>query len=419
MLHLKVSSNKILKSKKPTAIDLFAGAGGMSEALKTAGFELQGAIEYDKVFASTYERNHGQHVWVDDIRKISCQEFAGIYNVIPRELDLLAGCSPCQGFSKQFSYKNKKKKADNDLTEIEPDEKKEKEEDERNLLVFEYLRFVHYFSPKYILFENVPGILSHPQIFNAFITKLKRKRNNFPGYDIHYSTINAADYGVPQRRKRLVLIGKRRDINNGEFIENLYPKTTHYNPKKGDESEGKNPWVSLGEVIRHLPHIQAGETHVTDPLHFSKNISPENKIRLEHTPHNGGGRKDWPENLWLNCHKPDKENVGYGDVYGRMNYDTVSSTLTGGCLSIAKGRFAHPEQNRAISAREAAIIQTFPVNYVFNGTKEQIAMQIGNAVPVKMGLAFANNIIKEINFINSEVKKVNETIEERNFQRVN
>ncbi|MCU6792467.1 DNA cytosine methyltransferase [Paenibacillus sp. WQ 127069] len=409
-----------ITNTKPIAIDLFAGAGGMSEALKTAGFDVQGAIEYDKVFASTYEKNHGHHVWIDDIRKVSCAEFGEKYKIIPRELDLLAGCSPCQGFSKQFSYKNNKKNEENALfTEIEADERREKKEDERNLLVFEYLRFVRYFSPKYILFENVPGILSHPQIFNDFIAKLKRKQQNYPGYYIQFNTINAADYGVPQRRKRFVLIGKRRDLHDGERIENIYPRATHCNPKKTNESEGRNPWVSLREVIGHLPQIQAGETHAADPLHFSKRISLDNKIRLEHTPHNGGGRKDWPESLWLTCHKPDKENVGYGDVYGRMNYDLVSPTLTGGCLSVAKGRFAHPDQNRAISAREAAIIQTFPINYVFNGTKEQIAMQIGNAVPVKMGLAFASNIIKEINLIKSEVKITNKAIETREFQNVN
>lgn len=382
----------------PTAIDLFAGAGGLSEALKTSGFKVMGAIEYEEIFASSYKENHGDHILVEDICKVDCESFSNKFNIIPRELDLLAGCSPCQGFSKQFKYKNK-----------ELNEDLKVKEDSRNFLVFEYVRFVHYFQPKYIFFENVPGIVSHLEIFNSFIKKLTRKTKNFPGYDIDYHVVNAADYGVPQRRKRFVLIGKRRDLKQGNKIIKIFPEPTHYDPQRIKESD-KKPWVTIKETISHLPKLEAGQTDEKDILHFSKGISEQNMVRMFYTPHNGGSRKDWPElfiawppetgiaplSLWLTCHKSGEKKVGYGDVYGRMRYDSVSATLTGGCLSITKGRFAHPEQNRGISAREAALIQTFPENYIFKGSKEKIALQIGNAVPVKLGKVFMDSILRDL-----------------------
>ncbi|QDY81965.1 DNA cytosine methyltransferase [Paenibacillus polymyxa] len=404
MNHLKLS----MTSRKLTAIDLFAGAGGLSQALKSTGFSVLGAIEYEKTFASTYQENHGDHVWVGDITDVNCSDFAEKFNVVPRELDLLAGCSPCQGFSKQFKYKKNKKN-------------RVREEDPRNLLVFQYLRFVLYFQPKYLFFENVPGIVAHPWIFRLFVSKLSSPQRKFPGYNIRYETINAADYGVPQRRKRFVLLGKRKDIFGGQTIEEIFPAATHGDPTLLDGNENIQPWVTLEEAIGHLPRLEAGQIDNSDPLHFAKKISEINKIRLTFTPHNGGSRKDWPDyfialppetgiapvDLWLSCHKKGEKKVGYGDVYGRMNYSTVSSTLTGGCLSITKGRFAHPIQDRAISAREAALIQTFPSNYIFKGSKEKIAIQIGNAVPVKMGETFAEHIKKDWICIEKEYSEIN------------
>lgn len=395
-----ISTLKVQQNKKTlTAIDLFAGAGGLSEALKSSGFNILGAIEFDKVYASTYAVNHGDHVLIDDICNVDCQKFGEKFNVIPRELDLLVGCSPCQGFSKQFKYKkNKKNTKENEV---------KKGEDKRNLLIFQYIRFVYHFQPKYIFFENVPGLMAHPWIFKVFIDKLSKSNKEFIGYHVSFGTVNAADYGVPQRRNRFVLIGKRKDLCATEInVKDIYPEPTHHDPKKQNNSRHKQPWVNLNAVIKHLPEIKAGEMYRLDPLHFAKNLSEENKVRLFYTPPNGGSRKDWPQifvawppeankaplNLWLSCHSKSKKQVGYGDVYGRMDYNSVSPTLTGGCLSITKGRFAHPEQDRAISAREAALIQTFPPGYVFKGTKDQIAMQIGNAVPVKMGRVFIENI---------------------------
>ncbi|MBM7854319.1 DNA (cytosine-5)-methyltransferase 1 [Desulfohalotomaculum tongense] len=375
------------ESIKPTAIDIFSGAGGITCALKDAGFNVLCGIELDEVIAESYKLNYSSKIIINDIRKVTLEDLISACGVTPGELDLLAGCPPCQGFSKQNVKKGKK--------------------DLRNYLVFQYYRMVRLLKPKYIFMENVPGIQRHKYIFDKFIELLETGwgRKDRPLYYVHYDVVNAADYGVPQNRLRFVLIGKRRDIAlNESEAESIFAKPTHINPELLTEDCGLKKWVTLKETISHLKKIKAGETCKEDKLHRAANLSELNLLRMKYTPKNGGSRTDWPQTvrndkgeqieLWLKCHK--KRGVGYKDVYGRMDYNKVAPTLTGGCCTISKGRFGHPVEDRAISLREAALIQTFPPDYKFTGSFGKIALQIGNAVPVKMGRTFFECIRKDI-----------------------
>lgn len=375
------------RKSKPVAVDIFSGAGGITQALKDAGFNVLCGIEYDEEIAESYRMNHGDRILVKDIRGIREDEIISACGVEPGKIDLLAGCPPCQGFSRQNGGGRK--------------------EDPRNFLIFEYYRMVRILKPKYIFMENVPGIKRHKDIFDRFIELLETGggRGERPLYYVHYDSVDAADYGVPQRRLRFVMVGIRRDIADGrDDAKNIFAKPTHINPELWTEDCGLERWITVGEAIGDLKEITAGETCSDDELHRAANLEEINLLRIKNTPHNGGSRLDWPRfainergekvELWLRCHR--SKNVGYSDVYGRMDYKRVAPTLTGGCCMISKGRFGHPVQDRAISLREAALIQTFPPKYKFNGSFHKIALQIGNAVPVRMGRVFFERIKKDL-----------------------
>lgn len=370
--------------KKPTAIDLFCGVGGITQALKDAGFRVLCGIEYDEHIAESYRKNHDNELIVNDIRKVSVEEVLSKTGIVPGKLDLLAGCPPCQTFSKHSKGKKSK--------------------DLRNYLVFQYYRMIRSLRPKYIFMENVPGFRNNSKIFNEIVNVLDngKNREGRPQYYLHFEKVNAADYGVPQHRERFVLVGVRKDlVDNKDEIKSIYAKPTHINPDLWTAQSKLEKWIPLKEVIYGLEKIEAGKSSNTDSLHKAAALSDLNLLRLKNTPLNGGSRTNWPQKainskgeeveLWLECHK--KKNVGYKDVYGRMNYNKVAPTLTGGCCAISKGRFGHPEQHRAISLREAALIQTFPPDYEFTGQFMNIALQIGNAVPVRLGTCFFNSII--------------------------
>ncbi len=376
----------VRKVLKPTAVDIFSGAGGITQALKEAGFDVLCGIEFDEDIAESYRMNHGDHVIVKNIKKVNLGEMKGKYGVVPRELTLLAGCPPCQGFSKQRRGGLK---------------------DLRNYLIFEYYRMVRILEPKYIFLENVPGLKRCKSIYEKFVDLLQTGggKPGRPLYYIYDNVVNAADYGVPQNRKRFVLVGIRKDIANyPEDAEGLFAQQTHIDPDKWDEKCEREKWVTIKETIGDLPKIKAGDICEEDGLHKAAGLSDMNILRLKYTPKNGGSRSEWPgtvenENggkveLRLECHK--KSNVGYADVYGRMNFNRVAPTLTGGCCMLSKGRFGHPEQHRAISLREAALLQTFPRGYKLKECAfNKMTLQIGNAVPVRMGRAFFEYILKD------------------------
>jgi DNA (cytosine-5)-methyltransferase 1 len=381
---------------KFSAIDLFSGAGGVSQALKDH-FNIKCAVEFDKVIASTYALNHGNnHLIVKDIRKIKKKKWIKLKEQLNGEnLDLLVATPPCQGFSR---HSRKKSVANSD---------------DRNNLIMEVIRVSNIFQPNYILFENVDNIVNF-KIFHTFLSVLTnldstghKKYVKRPSYHLRFEVVDAVNYGVPQHRKRLILLAKKINaFPNTDAIIKESPKGLPFVTKPLSLWPEKRKAPTLREYLKpyKLSSLEAGGSDANDKLHRCRNLSEDNLIRIKNTPRNGGSRSDWKnEKLALECHK--KSNVNFGDVYGRMNFDKYAPTITCGCLAYTKGRFGHPEEDRAISMREAALIQTFPLQYKFTGradgnpyegSSENIATQIGNAVPVKLAHSFVELIYNQL-----------------------
>lgn len=343
--------------QQPTLIDIFSGAGGVTQGFKKAGFKALAAIEYDSIIAQTYEANHkGVKVFDKDVRDVSPEEVMKACKIQPGDLTVLSVCAPCQPFSRQTRLTRK---------------------DDRTELVLHMVRFMEALRPRFAIMENVPGLAKGKN--KPILDKLIESLRNL-GYSVKEPQIvNAADYGVPQFRKRLILLCSR------ENTPLMFPSGTHVNPLVANYLR-KKPWRTVKEAFKKLSPLASGEKHKTDPLHRARVHRELNLERLKHIPHNGGSRNSLPQNLQLNCHK---KGTGFNDVYGRMHLDRPANTLTTGCTNFTKGRFAHPTEDRAITPREAARLQTFPDNYQFVGTYEQISAQIGNAVPVDLAKAFA------------------------------
>lgn len=323
------------------AIDIYCGSGAVTEGLKAEGIAVLAAIDNDPIACGTYRLNHPEvHLFQSDIRTLNP---ATIRNNIAfsGRLDLLVVCAPCQPFSSQ----NRKRSS----------------EDPRADLVLESLKFVKEFEPEVVFFENVPGIaISGP------LHSLRHKLADI-GYILgEPKTLDAADCAVPQRRERCIMVAAR----NLESIDTFY-RSIQFQPS-----------VTVRQAIGGLRQLCSGERDPGDPLHFARNHQPIVLQRLQHIPKDGGSRLSLPPELELKCHKGRKND--FPDVYGRMRWDNVAPTLTTGCTDVTKGRFAHPHDNRAITLREAALLQSFPPHYRFFGNSGQIARQIGNAVPVNM-----------------------------------
>ncbi len=318
------------------AIDLFSGCGGLTLGLKQAGFDVVGAVEIDPTAVSTYRANHsGVVVKNIDIRKLSAAKLRRELTLRVGALDLLAGCPPCQGFSALRTRNGAKRNRD-----------------VRNDLVHEMLRFARAFRPKTVMMENVPRLMRHKP-FKDLCKGLKRL-----GYRLTIGIKDAARYGVPQRRRRLILIaGCGFDIKFG-------PESNRLRTVRGAIGRMPEPGRSR-DALHNIP-----EKKRTDRVF---------KL-IRDIPKDGGSRGDLPRNRQLECHK---NSNGFTDIYGRMAWDEVAPTVTSGCFNPSKGRFLHPEKNRAITMREAALLQGFPRNYKFEMStgKEAIALMIGNALP--------------------------------------
>jgi DNA (cytosine-5)-methyltransferase 1 len=342
----------------PTLIDLFSGCGGVTTGFKLAGFKVLAAVELDDVVAQTYRLNHPEvRLYEEDIRKVSPEAIMEQCELHPGQLTVLSVCAPCQPFSKQNRYRRT---------------------DSRASLVLETIRFTEVLRPTFLFIENVPGLGQSPDILDLLLgglTKLGYKMSN-------PTVVDAVNYGVPQFRKRFILLGTDLDI------ELKIPEATHASPEEADRL-GKKKWLTVKDAFDGLEVLQAGERSKTDPLHKARKHTPLSLERLRYIPHNGGSRDSLPNDLQLACHRNGK-NVGFHDVYGRMDFNKPSNTLTAGCTNFTKGRFAHPIYDRAITLREAARLQTFPDSYLFHGNYEQISAQIGNAVPVKLAEVFAH-----------------------------
>jgi DNA (cytosine-5)-methyltransferase 1 len=346
------------QAKHLTALDLFCGAGGLTLGLKQAGFKVLAGVEIAPNAAETYRKNHPEVICLErDIREVCPSKLMATLGLKKGELSLLAGCPPCQGFSTLRTRKKSHSVADN-----------------RNELLFEYLRFVDVFRPQALMMENVPA-LKLDERMSVFLSKLAEF-----GYLINDNTVrveDAANYGVPQRRKRMIMQVTTKEILP---VVHVAKKIT----VRMALSKARLKPVGMSGDTLHDNRSKHG-MHVMDII--------------KAIPKDGGGRASLPKNLVLDCHKNNPG--GFKDVYGRMKWDDVAPTMTGGCGNPSKGRFLHPEENRAISLREAAILQTFPKNYWFSnkGGRAAIALMIGNALPPEFirrhAVAIASALVKE------------------------
>lgn len=328
------------------SVDIFSGCGGLTEGMHQADFKTKIAFEIDEIASKAYSLNHPDTtVITKDIRKVSIAE-------IKRKMDgktihLLAGCPPCQGFSSIRRL--------NKATPVE---------DDRNSLIMEYVRLVKALKPYTIMMENVPGLIEY-ELFKKAVAILRDELK----YNVDYKVVNVKDYGVPQSRRRLVLVGSRLgEIKVAEPI-----------------NEKKTVKQAIGKLPK--PENSKDPLHKIFPTHTAKVLE-----RIQLTPKDGGSWKDLPKKYILDCHKG--ANIGFNDVYGRLRWNSQSTTITGGCLNPSKGRFLHPEQDRNISAREAALLQSFPKGYKFpvDAPVSKIALMIGNALPPKFSYYQSLNI---------------------------
>lgn len=321
--------------KKPTAIDLFCGAGGLTEGLRQAGYNVVGAVELDPLACQAYKLNH-RHVklWRKSITRLTGTAMLRALELEPGELDLLAACPPCQGFSSMRTINGTRRVRDS-----------------RNDLIFDVLRLIRTMKPKSIMLENVPGLARNKR-YRAFRNALSSL-----GYLIEWNVLNTVNYAVPQRRRRLILLASR--LGAPEFA----------------------PTEKQRKTVRNFIAGLTPPARSRDPLHnYPTNRSKKIEDLIKEIPHDGGSRMARGWQRQLPCHKRLK---GFKDVYGRMAWDKPSPTITGGCINPSKGRFLHPEDDRAITLREAALLQTFPQTYRFPLTRGRfsVALMIGNALP--------------------------------------
>ncbi len=325
----------------PTAVDLFSGCGAVTAGLKAARFKVLAAVDNDPVACLTYRSNHPSvHLIEEDIVRVDPQELKDTI-LTGRKLDLMAVCAPCQPFSSHQRIAGK---------------------DDRAQLILQSIKFARILNPKVILFENVPG-LTAPR-FDKLRARLAQGLKD-AGYLVGSPTrLDAAEFGVPQRRARCIMLASK-----GQPPPPL--------PERN--------WTRTQETVRtaigDLKVLQSGQADPNDVLHFARVHRPIAELRLQHIPKDGGSRDSLPSHLQLKCHK---NHNGHPDVYGRMRWDAVAPTLTTGCTDLTRGRYAHPRDDRALTLREAARLQTFPDDYKFIGSSKDIASQIGNAVPMRL-----------------------------------
>jgi DNA (cytosine-5)-methyltransferase 1 len=352
---------------KISAVDLFCGIGGLSYGLQNAGIKVKVGIDLDKTCKYTYEANCNAKFIPANIKDIKSSDVNIYFD--DNDVKLLVGCAPCQPFS-TYTYK------------------KDKQKDERWQLLYEFSRLITEVKPDIVSMENVPSLLNFKKapVFYEFVDSLKKN-----GYNVFYKIVYAPDYGIPQKRKRLVLLASRLGdislISPTHSVEN---------------------YKTVKDAIGHLEIIKSGETSKTDIAHKASLLSEMNIKRIRQSKPGGSWKKDWDKDLILDCHK-EKSGKSYGSIYGRMRWDEPAPTMTTFCTGIGNGRFGHPEQDRAISLREAAILQSFPETYKFAESPELLSLtkaskHVGNAVPPRLGEVIGISIIKHLTEIRNGEK---------------
>ncbi|HEN8730670.1 TPA: DNA cytosine methyltransferase [Pseudomonas putida] len=342
-----------------TAIDLFCGAGGLTKGLKNAGINVTHGVDCDETCQYAYEENNqGSKFLSKSVTDIKESEIDSWF--ADSQIKLLAGCAPCQPFSKYASTR--------------------KSDDDKWMLLREFERLIKSSKPDLVTMENVPQLRTH-EIFKHFVNNL-----NSAGYHLDCKVISCAEYGLPQSRKRLVLVASKLGP-----INIIPPQLT------------PTEFKTVASAIKHLPPIGAGEKHIADPLHYSASLSAINLRRIISSKP-GGTWRDWPESLRAPCHAKASGST-YASVYGRMEWNKPSPTMTTQSYGYGNGRFGHPEQNRALSLREIAILQSFPDDYKFFApgrdlSTRAICTMLGNAVPVRLGEVIGDTFMQHLQDLN-------------------
>lgn len=350
------------QNTKPVFIDLFAGAGGLSIGLENAGFKMIAATDWDHWSCETLKINHPDaFVYEGDIEKMSPQEFAKQLGT--KKIDLIVGGPPCQGFSQLG-----KRLAD----------------DPRNKLWQHYMKFVDYFRPPLFVMENVPQLLKSDEFEEI------KKRAESLGYEVATQILHAADYGVPQKRKRVIIIGSLVSTPS-------HPEPTHRSPDKYDLLHSDLPiWRTVRDAIADLPKKPDGKN-----WHVGRNPTDKSLERYKHVPE-GGNRFNLPLNLTPDCWK--NKPSGSTDLFGRLSWDKPALTIRTEFFKPEKGRYLHPKEHRPITVREAARIQTFPDDYVLVGSHIEAAKQVGNAVPCLLAEQIGKKLLQLLQATTERIK---------------
>lgn len=343
-----------------SVVDLFCGAGGLTHGLQNAGLNVVAGYDIEASCRFAYEKNNDAVFLCKSVTEIERDELLSHYS--QSQLRVLAGCAPCQPFS-TYNQRNASNKKDS-----------------RWSLLYAFSQQVENADPDIVTMENVPG-LTKQEVFRDFVNSLEKL-----GYTVWFDIVYCPDYGMAQTRSRLVLLASK----HGRI--SLIRKT-----------HDKNNYMNVKDVISHLPKLSAGSVDKRDPLHRASSLSELNMKRMKASKP-GGTWRDWPENLVADCHKK-SSGATFSGVYGRMKWDAPSSTITTQCMGFGNGRFGHPEQDRAITLREAALIQSFPNNYEFWPKERKfdtstVAKMIGNAVPVRLGEVIGRSILSHIRSLN-------------------
>jgi DNA (cytosine-5)-methyltransferase 1 len=351
-----------------SVVDLFCGVGGLTHGLRNAGLNVVAGVDINAACRYAYEKNNEGAVFIEsDVAEIPSQKIAEYYG--DNDVKILVGCAPCQPFSK-YTKRYRKEEKENGR------EGDSWQFDEKWKLLYAFAQKIRDIKPDVVSMENVPE-LENEQVFQDFLGTLTEM-----GYHVNSGIAHCPDYGVPQSRDRLVLLASR--LGNIELIPPEYAAENH---------------KTVREAIGGMPQLESGERSEGDSLHFCTRLSELNLERIRQSTQ-GGTWRDWNEGLQLKCHKK-KSGKTYASVYGRMSWDKPSPTITTQFYGYGNGRFGHPEQDRAISFREGAILQSFPPDYVFFNEEftinsRELGIHIGNAVPVELGRAIGVSILNHI-----------------------
>lgn len=338
---------------KIEAIDLFCGIGGLSFGLKQSGIKILAGLDNDPSCRHAYEKNTGGEFICDDIAKY---EFSNLNKFFSKgSVKVLVGCAPCQPFSMQSNKMHKFQAS-------------RKQKEERWYLIKYFTKAVEAIEPDIVSMENVKGV-TKTGIFRNFKRTLEKL-----GYKVNYEVVYCPDYGIPQNRQRLVLFAAK----TGEIP---MPDKTHK----------KENYVTVADTIKRLPRITTGKTCKSDPLHVTRQLGAINLARIRQSKPRGTW-KDWDPALLPNCHRGSGQK--FKGTYGRMAWDAVAPTITTQFINYGSGRFGHPVQDRALSIREGALLQTFPFDYDFGRATPvgDLMRHIGNAVPPKLGKVIGQKI---------------------------